>query len=247
MSHYESDELLGQYMAFHYGESYFGVGNYPSRCAGVCQELMAGRDKQSALDLGCAVGRSTLELGRVFERVVGLDLSNRFIEAANTLKTDGELAYFLRDEGELGATVTASLADSNLEKAAARVTFAVADACNLGSEYSGFNLIFAGNLIDRLRDPRAFLASVHRHLADDGVLVLSTPYTLMDEFTPRSQWLGGYLRNGVPFTVLDGLKEVLAPHFELLREPEDLPFVIRETKRKYQHTVAELTAWRRTA
>jgi hypothetical protein len=29
----------------------------------------------------------------------------------------------------------------------------------------------------------------------------------------------------------------------MLGEPRDVPFVIRETRRKFQHTVAELTVW----
>lgn len=245
MNFYETDEQLGQYLGFHYGESHFGVGNYPARCANLCQEVMAGRTKKSALDLGCAVGRSTLELARVFERVDGLDLSNRFIAAANELVSAGEIEYFLRDEGELGRRVRARLAELGLDRVADRVRFEVADACNLGSEYSGYDLIFAGNLIDRLEDPGAFLASVHEHLAEDGTLVISSPYTLLEEFTPRANWLGGFERNGQPVTVLDGMKSVLSPHFELVTEPVDVPFVIRETRRKFQHTIAEFSAWRR--
>lgn len=245
MNPYETDELLGQYMAFHYGESYFGIGNYPARCAGVCQELMAGREKRSALDLGCAVGRTTFELARVFEQVTGIDLSRRFIEAASELKLQGVSEYFLPDQGELGTTCKASLAEAGLANAAGRTRFEVADACNLGREHQDYDLIFAGNLIDRLQDPRSFLSSVHQHLADDGILVISSPYTLLEAYTARSAWLGGFQRNGQPFTVLDGMKEILNDHFELIREPVDVPFVIRETRRKFQHTLAELTAWQR--
>ena len=86
---------------------------------------------------------------------------------------------------------------------------------------------------------------MHHLLNDRGVLVISSPYTLMEDFTPRSKWIGGFRRYGQPFTVLDGMKEILAPHFELMREPVDVPFVIRETARKHQHTIAELTAWQR--
>ena len=245
MSVYETDELLGQYLSFHYGDSHFGVGNYPARCASACLEVMAGRDKRRALDLGCAVGRTSFELARVFEEVVGLDLSASFINAANTLKTHGEVGYFLRSQGDLGEAATATLSSHNLAGHADRTTFEVADACNLGPAYRGFDLVFAGNLIDRLDDPGSFLATVHQLMDDRGVLVISSPYTLLEAFTPRSRWIGGYLRHGVPFTVLDGMKEILAPHFELMQEPLDLPFVIRETSRKYQHTIAELTAWQR--
>lgn len=245
MNVYETDELLSQYLGFHYGESYFGIGNYPARCAGICQELMAGREKHKAMDLGCAVGRTTFELGRVFDETVGVDLSNRFIEAATTLKQTGRIDYFLRDEGELGSRATASLEHLQLTNAAEKVSFAVGDACQLGASHVGYDLIFAGNLIDRLRDPGAFLQSVHQHLADHGTLVISSPYTLLEEFTPRANWIGGFERNGRRYTVREGMAEILSGHFEQIQAPVDVPFVIRETRRKFQHTVAELTAWRR--
>jgi len=33
------------------------------------------------------------------------------------------------------------------------------------------------------------------------------------------------------------------PYFTLLGTPREVPFVIRETRRKFQHSLAELTAW----
>ena len=245
MNVYETDELLGQYLGFHFGESHFGVGNYPARCAGICQELMAGRDKRRALDLGCAVGRTAFELGRVFDHVVGVDLSRRFIDAATTLQKTGEIDYFRRDEGELGERVTVSLNALGLERAAEKISFATGDASNLGPEHVDYDLVFAGNLIDRLQDPGAFLESIHRRLVLGGTLVISSPYTLMDEFTPIANWIGGYERNGQPYTVYQGMKEILSHHFEESQPPRDVPFVIRETRRKFQHTIAELSAWRR--
>lgn len=245
MNVYETDELLSQYLEFHFGDSHFGVGNYPAHCAQICQELMIGRDKASALDLGCAVGRTAFELGRVFESVVGVDLSNRFVEAADTLKRDGAIDYFRRDEGDLGERVTARLDGLDLRRAAERVSFATGDACRLSDQHQGYDLIFAGNLIDRLDDPGAFLRDIHQRLNDGGTLVISSPYTLLEEFTPRTNWIGGFERNGQPQTVLDGMREILSHHFEEVQAPRDVPFVIRETRRKFQHTVAELTAWRR--
>lgn len=245
MNVYETDELLGQYLGFHFGDNYFGVGNYPARCAAICQELMTGHEKRRALDLGCAVGRTAFELGRVFEQVEGVDLSRRFVDAATTLQKTGEIDYFRRDEGELGARVTVSLESLGLSRSAGKVKFSVGDASQLGQNYVDYDLIFAGNLIDRLRNPGAFLADIHRHLVVGGTLVVSSPYTLMDEFTPIGNWIGGYERNGKPYTVYDGMKSILASHFEEIQPPVDVPFVIRETRRKFQHSVAELTAWRR--
>ena len=44
---------------------------------------------------------------------------------------------------------------------------------------------------------------------------------------------------------LDALRDLLGPHFVMLGTPQDVEFVIRETRRKFQHTIAELTAWER--
>lgn len=245
MNVYETDELLSQYLDFHFGETHFGVGNYPARCARICQELMTGRDKIRALDLGCAVGRTAFELGRVFDEVVGVDLSSRFIEAAASLKQDGAIDFFRRDQGELGERVTVSLESLDLGRAAQKISFATGDACQLSDEHRDYDLIFAGNLIDRLQEPAAFLRDIHTRLTANGTLVISSPYTLLEDFTPRANWIGGFQHNGQPRTVLDGMRELLTDHFEEIQAPQDVPFVIRETRRKFQHTIAELSAWRR--
>ena len=76
-------------------------------------------------------------------------------------------------------------------------------------------------------------------------MVLTSPYTWLEEFTEADKWVGGYRKDGEPFTTLDGLKEILDEKFELIDEPKDVPFVIRETARKYQHTIAQMTIWRK--
>lgn len=37
------------------------------------------------MDLGCALGRTTIELASHFEEVVGIDFSHAFVEAANNV------------------------------------------------------------------------------------------------------------------------------------------------------------------
>jgi transaldolase len=46
-------------------------------------------------------------------------------------------------------------------------------------------------------------------------------------------------------STLDGLKAILGKHFKLLRGPLSVPFVIRETRRKFQHTLSEVSIWER--
>ncbi len=53
---YETDALVDQDMEFHYGQSCFGVADYPATCARLCVEATEGAPCVSALDLGCAVG-----------------------------------------------------------------------------------------------------------------------------------------------------------------------------------------------
>ena len=86
---------------------------------------------------------------------------------------------------------------------------------------------------------------VDERLNMDGILVIASPYTWLEEFTRRENWVGGIRKDGEPYTTLDGLKDLLADHFQMIDDPRDVEFVIRETRRKFQHTVSQLTAWKR--
>ena len=55
----------------------------------------------------------------------------------------------------------------------------------------------------------------------------------------------GVRENGGGLTTLQALQRLLAADFELVGEPQDKPFVIRETARKFQHTLAQVTVWRK--
>ncbi|MBN2716074.1 MAG: hypothetical protein JXX14_09485, partial [Deltaproteobacteria bacterium] len=75
--------------------------------------------------------------------------------------------------------------------------------------------------------------------------VIASPYTWLEEYTKKQNWLGGFKKDGEPVTGLDGLHQYLAPAFEPVGEPVDVPFVIRETARKFQHTISQVTIWRK--
>lgn len=245
MSFYESDRQLHQYLHLHYGDSHFGVANYPRACADYCLALLDRETAHSALDLGCAVGRASLELARRIPRVTGVDLSARFIDAARRLARGETLDNVLPEQGELQRVEPLSLASLDLQQAARRTDFVQGDACDLTIGGTGHDLVFAGNLLDRLAEPARFLAGLAERVRPGGLLVLSSPYTLLEDFTPRAHWIGGFHENGQPLTMSDGLRRHLAPHFSEAAAPTDLPFVIRETARKYQHSIAQVTAWRR--
>ncbi|HHA18762.1 MAG TPA: SAM-dependent methyltransferase, partial [Methylophaga sp.] len=117
------------------------------------------------------------------------------------------------------------------------------DACNLKPIFSGSDVALAANLIDRLYDPVLFLSSVHERINSGGILLIASPYTWLEEHTKKEDWLGGIKKDGENFTTLDGLQATLAPHFDLIAEPQQIPFVIRETSRKFQHTLSDVTLW----
>jgi len=239
---YTTDSIISQYCHFSWGENRLGVPNYPEACARLALSYMEGKPKRSAFDIGCAIGRSSFELAREFDEVTGVDFSTRFIQEAQKMKTEGMLRYVMPTEGDLEAFHEVKLSNLNLEKEADKVAFWQADACNLKPLFKEFDLIFAGNLIDRLYDPQKFLESLAVRLNDKGLLILTSPYTWQEESTAKEKWIGGYKRDGENVTTLQGLEEILGSDFRLL-DTRDVPFVIQETERKYQHTIAQMTVW----
>jgi 5-histidylcysteine sulfoxide synthase/putative 4-mercaptohistidine N1-methyltranferase len=240
---YEADAMICQYCEFHYGEALFGVPNYPRRCAELCLELVKDRPRKKALDLGCAVGRATFELARGFDHVTGLDFSANIVRIGGQMKERGYIQYTRLEEGELATFMEKRSSELGLDEERDRVEFFQADACNLKDVYTGYDLVLAANLIDRLYSPRKFLSSIHERINPGGLLVITSPYTWLTEFTERSEWIGGIRKDGEPYTTLEALQDILDPQFRRLGEPVDIPFVIRETRRKNQHSVAEMTVW----
>ena len=129
--------------------------------------------------------------------------------------------------------------------ACVKVKFSQGDACALAEKFSGYDLVMATNLIDRLYQPKLFLTTIHERINNDGILVLTSPYTWREEYTAKEFWLGGYAdEHGKEVSTLEGLKKLLDEHFELI-VTEDVPFVIRETARKFQHTISQMSVWKK--
>ena len=244
-SRYETDQLVSEYAEFHYGDEYFGVPNFPRALAELAIAAMGERPAGKALDLGCAAGRASFELARHFAQVTGIDFSTHFIRLGVQLAETGRLRYTLVEEGELVAYKQRSLAELGLDRFASKVEFFQGDACNLKPVFTGYDLILAANLIDRLYSPARFLETVHERLNPGGLLLIASPYTWLAEHTKREEWIGGFKKDGENFSTLDGLKVMLGKHFRLRGEPVSVPFVIRETRRKFQHTLSEVTIWER--
>ncbi|MGA0093225.1 MAG: putative 4-mercaptohistidine N1-methyltransferase [Chthoniobacterales bacterium] len=245
---YESDRLVREYLLFHYGSAEEILPwrdgprealGFAERCVSELLEAAALPTAARALDIGCAVGRSSFELARHCREVVGIDYSRAFIAAAEAVRTRDSLGYAYAIEGDSTAHASAcrpSGADPS------RVRFETGDALALRADLGAFDVVLAANLLCRLPDPRKFLARLPSLVRPGGQLLLTTPFTWLEQFTPRESWIGG----GAGESSAEVLDTLLEPHFEL-RAERDLPFLIREHARKYQWSVARGTRWLRRA
>jgi putative 4-mercaptohistidine N1-methyltranferase len=239
---YEEEGVLNEYLLFHYGSEaeILDIGvkwpegmrdglGFAVRTTKHFSDVRVGR----GLDLGCAVGRSSFEMSRVCDEVLGIDYSGSFVEAANELQKTGSLGYSRKDEGALKTTLKAELPEG-IE--AARVKFLQGDAMRLPEDLGVFDRVHAANLLCRLSEPRLLLSRFRELVRSGGELVLATPCTWLEQFTPRENW--------PPGRTLEWLKENLSEDFELVKETEE-PFLIRETARKFQWTRSMVTVWER--
>jgi putative 4-mercaptohistidine N1-methyltranferase len=186
------------------------------------------------LDLGCAVGRSSFELARRVPEVIGIDYSRSFIRAAKQIQKKGKIRFPLLEEGK---TTKPSIAQFSSPIARKRVCFQTGDALRIPQKLGTFDLVLAANLIDRLPDPKRFLKNVLPQLVrPGGTLLLTSPYTWHADFTPETKWL----HDSFP-TIQRGLR----PYFRLIHR-QDLPFLLREHRRKFQYTFADATLWKRS-
>ena len=214
-----------------------------------------------ALDVGCAVGGASFELTRHFRDVVGVDLSAAFVAAAKVLKERGRLKYKSLAEGTTYVTHEARV-HPKIDRT--RVDFRQGDACALPPSLLGgggdsadaqnfqnfgrHDAVLAANLLCRLPDPEAFLRSCARLVRPDGVLVLVSPYSWLEAWTPKHKWLGGAPgkneKTNRSFAAIRALLESPAGGFDLV-DQSDLPFLIKEHDRKFQWGCSHATVWRR--
>jgi putative 4-mercaptohistidine N1-methyltranferase len=274
---YETPVATNEYLQFHYATDADlcpfvdpAAGMDPTHAAAlgqlmsfpvVCAQKLAeagGRTGSSssssprtsgrALDVGCSVGRTAFELARYYGEVAGLDFSNAFVDTANQLKANGELPYSRIVSGDVVERKVAAV-PADLDRT--RVTFHQGDACALDLKQLGgpFDGVVAANLLCRLPEPLAFLKSMEHVVVPGGSLVLISPYSWLEEYTPREKWIGWPKGSkGAAGEQLDSfgvVREVLENAGFTLQQRTNLPFVMREHRRKYQLGISECTSWRR--
>jgi SAM-dependent methyltransferase len=201
---YEDKSLLDQYMVFNFANpdqfilfddlnEYQNINNcvlFPKRVALLCRDHCpdiffdeSSSNERSALDIGCAVGRSCFELSKLFQRVVGIDYSVSFINMCNQIvAANGHIKYEGQLEGDLLQKLSVKLdSDVNLD----RIKFEVGDACYLREDLGEFDLVLASNLICRLVEPKRFLGRLKKLVKSKKYAILSTPFSWGTAYTPK--------------------------------------------------------------
>lgn len=241
---YETNKAISEYLIFHYGPDSCFNGppdslDFAKRCADLALRHDAPRGR--ALDLGCAVGRSACELSAHYEETIGIDFSHGLVDAAEKLRNGASLEAIFATEGDLTESIVLSLPKSTR---ADQVRFQQGDAMNLPSSLGKFDFVLMANLIDRLPDPAVCLKNIGSFINSGGLLAITSPYTWLEDYTPKDNWLGGFQEDGKPVRAYQTLQSLLADDFEEL-ESLDMPFLIREHSRKNQYSIAHATTWRR--
>ncbi len=237
---YESDLLRDWYLLFHYGTpqqivegSAFSEVDLPAGCLDfpVATTGVFTRGGDRALDLGCAVGRSSFELRKAAPRVIGIDFSASFIEAARQMRHEGSCSCRRFGEMHLAEEIEVVL-DDTLPRDG--VEFEVGDAMDLRPDLGSFDLVHAANLICRLPEPDRFFRRLPHLVNSGGQLVLATPATWLPEHTPPRHIPGG--------PTLDFLRDELSGAFDFV-EVREVPFLIREHRRKFQLSTSQTSLW----
>ena len=119
-----------------------------------------------ALEVGPGAGIYLPSLGSSYERVTAFDRERVFLKHARTLATQ----------------------HPNLE-------LVVGNIAECGMRTGAFQLILCSEVIEHVADPRSALQELHRLLAPEGVLILTTPqrFSLLEQLS-RIAYLPGAIR-----------------------------------------------------
>jgi putative 4-mercaptohistidine N1-methyltranferase len=236
---YETASYLSEYLLFHYGKPE-DLCDWPQAPKGVFDfhrrivRDMVRRKGSRALDLGCAVGRLSFELSRHFDEVIGVDFSKSFVKAARRLAKIRSASFTVCEEGDITVRRTVRLDPKFRSR---NVLFETGDAQRLRRDIGSFDLVVMANLICRLPNPKKCLQSISKLVKPGGQLVITTPCSWLEGYVPKKNRLARPGR-----TTLAALRKILSPHFKLTKR-RDLPFLIREHRRKYQFIIAEASCW----
>ncbi|MCG3706662.1 5-histidylcysteine sulfoxide synthase [Aliarcobacter butzleri] len=215
---YESDESISSYC-----DLYYGKDNLYTNYVDLLRPYLKDLKNSKALDLGCCVGRTSFELAKIYDEVLGIDFSANYINIGVKLKLYDFVNYKIKKEDKTFEERAISLKDFDLEKVKDKVSFMQGDACNLKEIYKDFDLIFYSSLIDKLYYPKKFLEDVSRRINKNGFFV----------FLGSQNWFNEHINENNLFL-----------EFELLDKIEVSSFIKMKNK-NYENKTLLMSVWKK--
>ncbi|MBZ9652825.1 5-histidylcysteine sulfoxide synthase [Psychroflexus montanilacus] len=242
---YETDEEVTISCEHNYGDDYLGMTKLPLQVLEVLKNHIENPADKKLLDLNCDTGRLAFEAIRHFKEVTAIDASARFIRPAIELQKNGLLRYVIKDEGELSVFKDVVLKDLKLDNTLDHLQFMQDDVMKLKERYTGYDVIVAMNLLEDIRQPKAVLSRIHERLNAGGTLILGSTYAWESSTSEVEHWPGGFKKDGEPVRSIDGITDILSKHFNLVTEPLQLTYPIRQSSRSFEVQRSEVSIWRK--
>ncbi|MCR8709888.1 5-histidylcysteine sulfoxide synthase [Aliarcobacter butzleri] len=215
---YESDESISSYC-----DLYYGKDNLYTNYVDLLRPYLKDLKNSKALDLACCVGRTSFELAKIYDEVLGIDFSANYINIGVKLKLYDFVNYKIKKQDKTFEERAISLKDFDLEKVKDKVSFMQGDACNLKEIYKDFDLIFYSSLIDKLYYPKKFLEDVSRRINKNGFFV----------FLSSHNWFNKHINENNLFL-----------EFELLDKIEVSSFIKMKNK-NYENKTLLMSVWKK--
>jgi len=240
---YEDDQEITPYCELDYGEDKLKLGNFSQNLVSLCRPYL--KQEAKVLNIGCCTGRTTFELAKFCSQAIGIDFTARLIKVAEKMKTQQKIKYQLLEEGEILSFQEANLAELDLADVAHKTEFWQADASNLAVKFNNYDCIVAQNIFEKIYDPLNFLKIIAQRINSAGYLIISSTYNWSEEFTKKEKQLGGFRKDGEPYYSIEALREILKTEFKELRDPIDIPLLLKNNSRSYKYQIAQVTFWQK--
>ena len=204
-----------------------------------------------AIDVGCAVGRTSFELAKtVDDLVLGVDLNFAMLRTAAAILHQGRVAYPRR---RVGITFDRREFPAIFE-GASKVDFWACDGTSLPFADESFSLAASLNVIDCVQSPYYHLKELGRIMKPSGGGLISAPYDWNVNATPIEAWLGGHSQRsesqGASETMLRSLLATgdhpyAIQELELVSESEAVPWSLRLHDRSFMNYQVHLLVVRK--
>jgi SAM-dependent methyltransferase len=203
------------------------------------------------LDLGCSVGRGTLELARRgAELAVGVDLNFAMLRVAEHARHAGRARFALRRGGVVFDRFDAAVPGLSKD----RVSYWCCDVSALPFDSARFDGALLLNLLDCVPAPLELLVEAARVLVPGAAAAFSSPYDWSPSATPLGQWLGGHSqRSAHRGDSAAELRRILSPEclagidtgFVIEAERERVPWHVQTGERSTMAYAVHLARLRR--